>query len=288
MKTTYRELRDQNSVFSGVLCYSGMSSALNLNGGSERVSGELVSGNYFEVLGVKPYIGRLITQEDDKVPGAARTVVLSYGFWVRRFGADPTIVGKAIHLNTVPMTIMGVSPPRFDGLDIGHPVDVRVPVMMQAEMWGQQESYLESRGDWWLDVVARLKPDVTRAQAEAAVLPPLMAYIQQTEMPANPTEYQGRLLASQRVIFNPMARGAQSLGRQFGRSLYVLMAVVGAVLLIACVNVANLLLARSAAREREIAIRLALGSGRRRLIRQMLTESVVLASYRMVRGTPPK
>src|SRR5205085_8566874 len=168
-----------------------------------------------------------------------------------------------------------ISPPRFDGLDIGQSADVRVPIAMQAEMWADR-SLLESRGDWWLRLVARLKPGITRMHAEAAIQPLLMAYAR-TEMQANPTEYQRRLFASHRVVLDPMSRGEQNLGRQFGRSLYVLMAVVGVVLLIACVNIANLLLARSAAREREIAIRIALGSGHRRLIRQMLTESVVLA-----------
>jgi predicted permease len=173
------------------------------------------------------------------------------------------------------MTVIGISPPRFDGLDIGQSADVRVPIAMQAEMWADR-SLLESRGDWWLRLVARLKPGIARMHAEAAIQPLLMAYAR-TGMQANPTEYQRRLFASHRVVLDPMSRGEQNLGRQFGRSLYVLMAVVGVVLLIACVNIANLLLARSTAREREIAIRLALGSGRRRLIRQMLTESVVLA-----------
>jgi hypothetical protein len=142
----YRELRDNNPVFSGVICYTGMSPALNVNGSSERVSGELVSGNYFDVLGVRPYIGRLFTREDDNVPGAERVAVLSHGFWARRFGADPGIVGKVIRLNTLPMTVIGISPPRFDGLDIGQSADIRVPIVMQAEMWADR-SLLESRGD---------------------------------------------------------------------------------------------------------------------------------------------
>lgn len=204
----YRELRDNNPAFSGVLCYTGISPALNVNGTSERVSGELVSGNYFDVLGVKPYIGRLFTREDDNVPGAERVAVLSHGFRARRFGADPGIVGKVIHLNTVPMTVIGISPPRFDGLDIGQSADIRVPIVMQAEMWADR-SLLESRGDWWLRLVARLKPGITRVQAEAAIQPLLMAYAR-TEMQANPTKYQRRLFASHRVVLDSMARGEQN------------------------------------------------------------------------------
>ena len=272
----YRDLRDHNQVFSGVVCYSNMAPGLRVYAGAERVSGELVSGNYFTALGVKPYIGRLLTPDDDKVPGAERVAVLSYGFWDRRFGADPGIVGKVLHLNNVPMTVIGVTPPAFHGLNVGSSVDIRVPMMMQAEMWGA-ESILESRGDWWLNVVGRLGPGATRTQAEAALLPMLIGYMRANQE-AHPTEYQRRVFASTRVLLRPMARGEQGLGRRFGQSLYVLMAVVGAVLLIAGVNIANLLLARSAARKREIAIRLAIGAGRGRLIRQMLTESLLIAT----------
>jgi predicted permease len=271
----YRELREQKSVLSGLLCYSGMSAALNIDGSAERATGELVSGNYFEVLGLKPVIGRVFTAEDEKTPGAGRVAVLSYGYWVRRFGADPAVVGRVIHLNAIPMTVIGVSPRGFDGLDIGQSVDVRVPIVMQAEMWAEK-SFLESRNDWWLDLVGRLRPGITREQAQAALQPQYLSYLRTLAEP-HPTEYQRRVFASQRIGLDPMARGVQSLGRQFGRALYVLMGVVGAVLLIACVNIANLLLARSAAREREIAIRLAIGAGRGRLMRQMLTESLALA-----------
>ena len=271
----YRELRDHNSVLAGVLCSSGMSPALNDNGSSERVSGELVSENYFDVLSLKPYIGRFFNRADGKTAAAQREAVLSYGFWVRRFGADPSIVGKTIHLNTIPVTVIGVSSPGFDGLDIGHPIDLRVPIAMQAEMWASK-SMLESRNDWWLYLVARLKPDITRAQAQTALQTQFFSYARE-QMDAHPSAYERRVSASNRVVLDPMERGEQSMGRHFAQSLYVLMAVVAAVLLIACVNIANLLLARSAAREREIAIRLAIGAGRRRIIRQMLTESLSLA-----------
>ncbi len=280
----YRELRDHNEVFSGILCYTSMSPSLRAGASPERVTGELVSGNYFDVLGVRPYLGRLFTQEDDRVPGRERVVVLSFGFWQRRFGADPGIIGRVIHLNTTPMTVIGVTPPGFDGLEAGQAVDVRAPMMMRAEMWTAPYDQLESRGDWWLSMAGRLKPGVSRAQAEAAVLPMLIHYEQADGGDPPMTDYRRRVLASERIVLDPLARGTQNLGNQFRRALYVLMAIVGAVLLIGCVNIANLLLARSAARQREIAIRLALGAGRGRLVRQMLTESTLVAALGGILG----
>ena len=271
----YRELRDHNDVFSGILCYTNMSPSLRVGASPERVTGELVSGNYFDVLGVRPYLGRLLTQDDDRVPGSGRVVVLSYGFWQRRFGADPGVVGQVVHVNTTPMTVIGVTPPGFDGLESGRSVDVRAPMMMQAEMWAS-ESQLEVRGDWWLTMAGRLKPAVSQAQAEAAILPQLVHY-EAADQEGHWTEYRRRVLASTRIVLAPLARGTQHLGNQYRRALYVLMGIVGTVLLIGCVNIANLLLARSAARQREIAVRLALGAGRGRLVRQMLTESTLLA-----------
>src|SRR5262249_3266192 len=168
--------------------------------------------------------------------------------------------GTTLHLNTIPMTVIGVSPPGFDSLNIGASPDVCVPMMMQGEMYARP-SLLESRGDWWLKIVGRLKPGVSRAQAQAALQSMLIAYIDTNRGGGPRSEYQQRVFQSEQIELLSAAKGMQGLARQLARPLYVLLAVVGTVLLIACVNIANLLLARTAARQPEIALRLALGPG---------------------------
>jgi hypothetical protein len=148
----YRELRDRKDLFGGMLCTAGMSPSLSVNGSAERVTGEMVSANYFDVLGLKPYIGRLFHSDDETTAGANPVVILSYGFWQRRFAGDPKVIGAVIDLNQTPMTIVGVSPPEFDGLSPGVARDVRVPVTMQPQMH-VKASILEQRDNWWLTVV---------------------------------------------------------------------------------------------------------------------------------------
>jgi len=274
----YRDLRDRTEVFSGVFGRMAAPVTLTFNGQAERVNGELVTGNFFDVLGVRPAIGRVLTASDDGAPGAHPVAVLSYGYWMRRFGGDSAVLNATVSLNGHPMTIVGVSARGFEGIQIGSPPDVMVPVSMKAEMtptWND----LEDRRSRWLTVMARLSPGVTRDRAEAQ-MNVVYRQILEAEVATLPTttsqSFRQRFVAKHLDVL-PGARGLSDLRSEFNTPLIVLMCMVGVVLLIACANVANLLLARAASRQRDVSIRLALGAGRRRIVTQQLAESVVLA-----------
>jgi predicted permease len=270
----FRELESQASIFDAVLCRGGSERVtLGTETGGEPAVGELVSGSYFEVLGVKPHIGRLFSRDDDVNPGAHPLVVLSYRYWQRRFGGDPSIIGQTIRLSAYPLTVIGVSPPGFDGLDPGQTIDMRIPLAMQAEI-RQAKATLNQRGVQEFNIVARLKPGVSREQAEQLVSSSFRQYLDEGE-PL--TEQNRRLRESERLELRSAARGFGKTRLQFETGLRALMAMTLAVLLIACFNLANLLLAKSAARQKEFALRLALGASRWRLTRQLLTESLLLA-----------
>jgi predicted permease len=272
----YRELRDRGDLFAGILCSAGMSPSFSVNGSAEHVTGEMDSANYFDVLGLKPYIGRLFSPGDETAPGANRVTVLSYGFWKRRFAGDPKVIGSAITLNTTSLTIIGVSPPEFDSLRPGSSPDVRVPITMQPQMY-LEDSTLAMRDDWWLSVVGRLKAGVPRESTEVALTVFLHHYYEQDNNGKPISEYRRKIFQSERMNLLLAGTGLVTKAKRAAKQLYVLMAVVALVLLSGCMNLANLLLARTAARQREIAIRLSLGAGRRRLVRQLLSESILLA-----------
>ncbi len=250
--------------------------ASNLSSGGEAryAAGKYVAGQFFETLGLHPMLGRTLTPSDDK-RGCPGTAVLSHGFWQKEYASQPGIVGKTISLDNHPFEIAGVLEPGFTGVDVGNSVDVYVPLCSEKIIRGEG-SFLDHRSAWWIRVIGRPKPGVSETQAGAR-LTTLAPGIFEATLPANWKPDMQAGYRKRTFSIKPIPNGLSDVRKKYQQALIVLMVITGVVLLIACANVANLLLARSAARQREIAIRMALGSGRGRLIRQLLTESLVLS-----------
>jgi putative ABC transport system permease protein len=275
---TYLALRDRNTVFSGLTGHRVGGTSLIGEGSSEMVNVGMVAGNFFEVLGIRPYLGRLLTQDDDKTRMGRPVAVLQYDFWQKQFAGNPDIIGSKIQLRGTSFTVIGVSAPGFDGIDVGLQTQVWIPVTMSTIVTNYQNAFDDERFSWFY-LFGRLKPGVSIDEAQAAMR---VLYAQRREEELKSGYFQRFPADRDRFLhktFNLVsaARGQSSLRGQFGQMLIVLQWLVGFVLLIACTNVANLLLARGAARQRELAIRGALGAGRFRLIRQLFVESSLLA-----------
>jgi predicted permease len=284
----YQEVRQRNEVFTDVAAILSMPWSVHgtvdgYGGELERMGVQLVSGTYFQVLGVRASLGRTFTEADDQIPGGHPVVVVSHAWWESRLGGDPAAVGKIITIGRTAYTIVGVAPAEFFGTTVGQAPDIWASLAMEANMppenWnGRNDESFQS-----LYLIARLKDGVSAGHAGTAVNL-LFKQSLQDRAGAQPSAEVLRDIERASIELTPAGRGLSRLRREFSLSLRILMAVVGAVLLIACANLANLLLARAAARQKEFAVRLAVGAGHRRLIRQLLTESVLLACLGGIAG----
>jgi predicted permease len=273
----YKGIAKNRSAFSGVFARYEFGTSVASNGETDHGSGELVSGNYFETLGVQPALGRLLTPADDVTQGAHPVVVLSHGYWTRRFASDPGILNQVILVNNTQLTVIGVAQAGFTGIQVGQSPDLFVPMMMKPQMTPIRNG-LDDWNDSYLAVFARLKPGLSKAQAEAAINVEYKSLMEQNVATLPNLAGKGReAFLNKKLVLADGSQGRMVIQRDSGPAFAALFAMVILVLLIACTNVANLLMAKGSARQREFAIRSAMGASRGRMIWQLQIESLVCA-----------
>jgi len=271
----WEQIRDRQQAFSGVFAWGADGFNLSQGGEARAARGLWVSGDFFNVLGVRPALGRVFTAADDQRGCGAPGVVISHRFWEREYGGDANIIGRKLTLADRPFEIIGVTPASFFGLEVGRSFDVALPICAEAVIRGDNNR-LNSGTNWWLSVMGRLKPGWSLEQATAH-LQAISASLFETTLPANYPPVSVKNYLGFQLSAVTAGTGVSLLRRDYEQSLWLLLAIAGLVLLVACANLANLLLARASAREREIAVRQAVGARRSRLIRQLLVESLLLA-----------
>src|SRR5829696_4069609 len=264
----YLDYKNQATSFTGLAAEDMISAAIDAENQNDLIWGQVVSANYFDVVQVTPILGRSFLPDEDKTIGANPVVVLSHSFWQRRLAADPNVVGKTVQLNNHAYQVIGVAPPSFAGTKFALALDFWTPISM-AEDLRRNPGILAERGSHWMNVIGRLKPGVSIAQASAE-MNAISARLNQAYPDHRANNTHAKVLAETDGRWDEDGGVFKSAGA-------IAMAIVGLILLIACANVANLMLARAAGRRKEIGIRLALGANRARLVRQLLTESMLLS-----------
>ncbi len=270
----WEQIRSHQQAFSSIFAWGDTRFNLTQGGEVRFAEGLWVSGDFFKTLGVRPLLGRLIAAEDDAPGCGSPSAVISYAFWQREFGGAPDVIGKTVLLDGHRLDIAGVTPANFFGVEVGRNFDVAVPICAEPLIAGEG-SHLAKRNHWWLAIIGRLKPGwtVTRAAAQAKAI---SSQVFESTVPPNYRADGAKYYAAYKLTALPAGSGVSSLRRTYEEPLLLLLGIAGLVLLIACSNLANLMLARSSTREREMAVRLAIGANRGRLIRQLLAESLLL------------